>query len=159
MRMVCLPRRVALLACSILATAVALAQPARPAPAGKDVVVSPDAAAVHAEALLIDGHNDLPWELRETDGPSFRNIDLRRPQKQFHTDIDRLRKGNVGAQFWSAYVPTSFGKKGTAVRATLEQVENDLQEHPEETLGSDTSPFADVNARAKAYGFVDCSEG
>jgi membrane dipeptidase len=98
------------------------AQPPKPAP-GKDVVVSPEAAAVHREALLIDGHNDLPWELREKDGPGFRNIDLSRPQKGFHTDIERLKKGNVGAQFWSAYVPTSFGRRGEAIKATLEQID------------------------------------
>jgi membrane dipeptidase len=98
-------------------------QPPKAAPSPKDVVVSEAAAAIHHEALLIDGHNDLPWELRETDGPSFRNIDLTKPQKRFHTDIDRLRKGNVGAQFWSAYVPTSFTKKGTAVKTTLEQID------------------------------------
>ena len=94
-----------------------------PAPAGKDVVVSDEARAVHREALLIDGHNDLPWELRETDGPGFTHIDLTKPQKKFHTDIDRLKKGNVEAQFWSAYVPVSYAKKGTAVKATLEQID------------------------------------
>jgi len=90
---------------------------------GKDVVVSEQAAAIHREALLIDGHNDLPYELRTKDGPSFLNIDLTKPQKQFHTDIPRLRAGNVGAQFWSAYVPASTGKKGIAVRMTLEQID------------------------------------
>src|SRR5262249_42042320 len=52
-----------------------------------------------------------------------RNIDLRRPQPQFHTDIDRLKKGNVGAQFWSAYVSVDTAKKGVAVRTTLEQID------------------------------------
>ena len=89
----------------------------------RDVVASPEALAVHREALLVDGHNDLPWELREKDGPSFRNIDLARPQKEFHTDIERLRKGNVCAQFWSAYVPSSTGRKGTAIKTTLEQID------------------------------------
>src|SRR5262249_292469 len=40
-----------------------------------------------------------------------------------HTDIPRLRKGGVGAQFWAAYVSTSTTKKGTAVRETLEQID------------------------------------
>lgn len=90
---------------------------------GKEVVVTEKALAIHREALLIDGHNDLPWELRQTDGPGFTHIDLARPQKKFHTDIQRLRKGGVGAQFWSAYVPTSYAKRGTAVKATLEQID------------------------------------
>ncbi len=114
-----------LILCFLIATAIATALPTAgsKADAPKDVVVSPEAAAIHREALLIDGHNDLPYELREKDGPSFRNIDLTKPQKQFHTDIDRLKKGNVGAQFWSAYVPASLGKKGTAVKTTLEQID------------------------------------
>ncbi len=94
-----------------------------PKTTGGEVVVSEEAWAIHREALLIDGHNDLPWELRDADGPGFKTIDLRKPQKRFHTDIERLRQGLVGAQFWSAYVPVSYSKKGLAVKATLEQID------------------------------------
>ncbi|MCS6863811.1 MAG: dipeptidase [Gemmata sp.] len=97
--------------------------PPAPKAAPADVVVSAEALTIHREALLIDGHNDLPWELREADGPGFKTIDLRKPQKRFHTDIDRLRQGHVGAQFWSAYVPVSYSHKGLAVKATLEQID------------------------------------
>jgi membrane dipeptidase len=110
----------------LLIAAAALAAPQEPAkgpPKRGEVVVSPEAMAIHREALLIDGHNDLPYELRAKDGTSFLKIDLTKPQKSFHTDIERLRKGNVGAQFWSAYVPSSTGRKGTAIRMTLEQID------------------------------------
>ncbi len=80
------------------------------------VKLTEEALRIHREALLIDGHNDLPWQFREKGDLSFRKIDLRQPQKDLHTDIPRLVKGGVGAQFWSAYVPASTGKKGTAVR-------------------------------------------
>ena len=40
-----------------------------------------------------------------------------------HTDIPRLRKGGVGAQFWSVYVPAETAKKGTALADTLEQIQ------------------------------------
>jgi membrane dipeptidase len=89
----------------------------------KDIVLTDEALAVHRAALLIDGHNDLPYALREKDGPGFRNIDIAKPQPKLHTDIARLRKGNVGAQFWSAYVPADTAKKGIAVRMTLEQID------------------------------------
>jgi membrane dipeptidase len=116
--------RLALLAVLIsFPAALAAPRPDDPPRTKGEVVVSPEALAIHREALLIDGHNDLPWELRTKDGPAFRNIDLAKPQKEFHTDIERLRKGNVGAQFWSAYVPASYGRKGTAVKATLEQID------------------------------------
>lgn len=105
--------------------ALALALPiAAEEPARKPVVVTEAALKLHAESLVIDGHNDLPWELRRKDsGASFREIDLLRPQKNLHTDIPRLRKGGVGAQFWSAYVPADTGKKGTALKTTLEQID------------------------------------
>lgn len=84
---------------------------------------TPQALALHRDALVCDGHNDLPWELRDKDDLSFTKYDLRKEQKQFHTDIPRLRQGNVGMQFWSAYVPTATGRANTAVRTTLEQID------------------------------------
>src|SRR5262249_29957661 len=108
------------LACAIASVGLTSADPPKP---GKDVVLTEEALAIHREALLIDGHNDLPYELRRKDGPSFRNIDISKPQPRFHTDIDRLKKGGVGAQFWSAYVSVNTAAKGTAVRTTLEQID------------------------------------
>jgi len=85
--------------------------------------VSAEALAIHREAILVDGHNDLPYALREQDGPTFRNIDLTKPQPKLHTDIERLKRGHVGAQFWAAYVPADTSRTGTAVRMTLEQID------------------------------------
>ncbi len=101
----------------------------RQAPAAADlkprppVKVTEAALQIHREALLIDGHNDLPWQFREKKDLSFRTIDISRPQKNLHTDIPRLRQGGVGAQFWSAWVPTESMKDGSAVRKTLEQMD------------------------------------
>jgi membrane dipeptidase len=95
-------------------------------PKSRDPVkLTDEALRIHREALLIDGHNDLPWQFREKRDLSFRKIDLRKSQKELklHTDIPRLIQGGVGAQFWSAYVPANTGKKGTAVRMTLEQID------------------------------------
>ncbi|MBL8867306.1 MAG: dipeptidase [Planctomycetia bacterium] len=103
----------------VLALGACAAEPVR-----KPVVVTEAARKLHAESLVIDGHNDLPWELRRKDsGASFRDIDLLRPQKNLHTDIPRLRTGGIGAQFWSAYVPADTGKKGVALKTTLEQID------------------------------------
>jgi len=87
------------------------------------VELTDEALRVHREAILVDGHNDLPWMFREKEDLSFRNIDIRKPQKSLHTDLPRLRKGGVGAQFWSAFVPASTRKSGVAVRQTLEQID------------------------------------
>ncbi len=71
---------------------------------------------------LIDGHNDLAWELRERAGYDMDRIDIAKPQPALHTDIPRLRAGGVGGQFWSVYVPSSL-PGGAAVTATLEQID------------------------------------
>jgi membrane dipeptidase len=68
---------------------------------------------------LVDGHNDLPWALRELVGGDLSRADVSRPHPATHTDLPRLRAGQVGAQFWSVYVPPGPG----AVAAVLEQVD------------------------------------
>ena len=80
---------------------------------------------------LIDGHNDLPWELRQRFNSDPSAIDLKSdtahlPLKDgetaLMTDIPRLRAGHVGGQFWSVWVPTDM-KGLEAVQATLEQMD------------------------------------
>jgi membrane dipeptidase len=96
----------------------------KPTPKPRDPVkLTDEALRIHLEAILIDGHNDLPWQFRQKSDLSFQKIDLTKPQPRLHTDIPRLLKGGVGAQFWSAYVPAETRKKGTAVRETLEQID------------------------------------
>jgi membrane dipeptidase len=98
---------------------------------------------------LIDGHNDLPWALREraagdaskvrlappgevSGGPGEvpgdpAEVNLAAPVAGLHTDLPRLAAGGVGAQFWSVYVPatpagTPLAGDG-AVTAVLEQID------------------------------------
>jgi membrane dipeptidase len=78
------------------------------------------------EVPLIDGHNDLPWQLRERFHDQLDKLDLRRDasglQPPLHTDIPRLRRGGVGGQFWSVYVPVELAGPA-AVQAVLEQID------------------------------------
>ena len=86
------------------------------------IVVSDAAREIHQRSPVVDGHNDLPWALRKAGG-RFSKFDIAKPQPQFHTDIARLRRGGVGAQFWSVYVPVSTSNDGSALSTTLEQIE------------------------------------
>ncbi|WP_135212253.1 dipeptidase [Vitreimonas flagellata] len=75
---------------------------------------------------LIDGHNDLPWEIRDSHNNNLDAVDLNSDTRQLtpplHTDIARLREGRVGGQFWSVYVPAAL--KGTAAtEAVFEQID------------------------------------
>eukprot|EP00062_Callorhinchus_milii_P005276 gi/632944549/ref/XP_007887568.1/ PREDICTED: dipeptidase 1-like [Callorhinchus milii] len=70
---------------------------------------------------LIDGHNDLPWQLKVRVNNNLTAIDLR-SWNDTQTNIEKLKLGLVGAQFWVAYVPCSTQNK-QAVRQTLEQID------------------------------------
>lgn len=103
--------------------------PVRAADDGTGVPISDRAKALHAAAIVIDGHNDLPWRVRtEADG-SFDAYDIAAKGRvsdkvrSGHTDIARLRAGGLDAQFWSVYVPADLAHKGGATRATLEQID------------------------------------
>lgn len=72
---------------------------------------------------VVDGHNDLPWRLREQVRYDLERRDIAGDQSaHLHTDIPRLRAGGVGAQFWSVYVRTDL-TGGDAVTAVLEQID------------------------------------
>ncbi len=72
---------------------------------------------------LIDTHNDLPWRIRE-DSIARGNVDAYDLRKRTpgHTDFERLKKGMVGAQFWSVYTPGDWRDSGYA-RVQLEQID------------------------------------
>ena len=83
---------------------------------------------------LIDGHNDLPWEIRERFGSDLDRVDLNADtgrlqpksvasdQVPLMTDIPRLRAGHVGAQFWSVFIPVSVTGPA-AIKMTIEQID------------------------------------
>jgi membrane dipeptidase len=109
----------------------ALALALLPAPGGaQQPLRTADLATrvAHVRALLkgtplVDGHNDLPWAMRQyAQAPlDVQAYDLRRPTEGM-TDIARLREGLVGGQFWSVYVPGEIRDSGYA-RVQLEQID------------------------------------
>ncbi len=73
------------------------------------------------EFPVVDGHNDLPWALREQVGYDLGARDIATDQSAaLHTDLARLREGCVGAQYWSVYVPY---EQPYPLAATLEQID------------------------------------
>lgn len=80
-----------------------------------------EARELLAEFPVVDGHNDLPWALREQVRYDLAARDIATDQSaHLHTDLARLRAGGVGAQFWSVYVRSD---QPGAVTATLEQID------------------------------------
>nr|WP_088310988.1 dipeptidase [Novosphingobium sp. B 225] len=111
----------------LLATGIALLA------AGPVCAKTPEqiAAAALAAAPVFDGHNDVPEQLRDRRKNVLGDFDFRDTTKTgdpatgigaMMTDLNRLRAGKVGAQFWSVYVSASLPEP-QAVQATLEQID------------------------------------
>ena len=105
------------------ATRVVWSEDAKPQADRPPIVLTDAAKKLHASALMIDGHNDMPWELRKQASSNFDKMDISQPQPKLQTDIPRLRAGGVGAQFWSVWVPVETGYRGEALSTTLEQID------------------------------------
>ncbi|MEU9555378.1 dipeptidase [Streptomyces fumanus] len=105
-----------------------------------------------ADFPVVDGHNDLPWALREQVRYDLDARDIAADQRaHLHTDLPRLRAGGVGAQYWSVYVRSDLPG---AVTATLEQIDcvrRLIDRHPGELRAALTA--ADMEA-ARAEGRI-----
>jgi len=81
---------------------------------------------VLAKTPVIDGHNDLPWEIRDAYDfwrkPLDLEADTSRLEARLQTDLPRMKKGGMGAQFWSVWIPAEL-KGDEAIRVTLEQID------------------------------------
>ena len=89
------------------------------------------AAAALKVAPVWDGHNDVPEQLRDRRKDLLKGFDFRDTtgtaepgagRVAMHTDLARLRRGKVGAQFWSVFVPASLNDQ-QAVQAVMEQID------------------------------------
>lgn len=151
-------------ALAVLAAALAFALPpgASAAPA-----TAADATLRHANALLdkvplVDGHNDLPWTIREDAAHpmDLEHYDLRQ-HTPHETDLARLKQGKLAAQFWSVYVPGEL-KSGWAV-AQLEQIDlarRMIAKYPESlVLATRSSDIAKAKREGKIASFIGMEGG
>ncbi|MGZ9100506.1 MAG: dipeptidase [Brevundimonas sp.] len=114
---------------------------------------------------LIDGHNDLPWALRQNHGNDPHAVDLSAnldAATELHTDIPRLRAGGVGGQFWSVYVPASMSPPDAAV-ATFEQIDTVkrlVAAHPEAfELATTADDIQRIHRRGKIASLIGMEGG
>ena len=106
----------------ILTAALVAASPAAAQPI--DAAVQARIDRILKKTPLIDGHNDLPWALRQDHGQSVAGLerDAGNREKPLMTDMERLGAGRVGGQFWSVYISgTLTGDE--ALRTTIEQID------------------------------------
>ncbi|KAK8395093.1 hypothetical protein O3P69_006086 [Scylla paramamosain] len=95
------------------------------------------------DSPLIDGHNDLPWNIRKFMHNKLHSFNFTAELKKLrpwsrsswsHTDLPRLREGMVGAQFWVSYVPCE-SQRLNAVQLTIEQIDlikRLIEQYPED---------------------------
>jgi membrane dipeptidase len=116
----------AVAALPLLAGALAVAWAAGQQQAGQEQALEAKVVKILAEVPLIDGHNDVPEQLRDRVKDNLDRLNLASDTSTLdppmHTDIPRLHKGHVGGQFWSVYVSTSL-KGPEAVQAVFEQID------------------------------------
>jgi membrane dipeptidase len=110
---------IVLLCLACAAGALTLGAAPAAAPAAEDANLA-RARRILRSVPLIDGHNDLPWKIRQSAKSDLDAYDLRQ-KTPGHTDLERLRAGGVGGQFWSVYVPGEL-KSGWG-HTQLEQIE------------------------------------
>jgi membrane dipeptidase len=107
---------------------------------------------------IVDGHNDLPWALREAGASGSDLADISGSVEFTHTDLPRLDQGGVGGQFWSVFVPAKLAGDA-AVAATIEQVDvvrRLVRQHPD---AMELALTAEQAERAMAAGKVACLIG
>ena len=115
--------------------AIALPATATAQRTGEDKAIAARVERLLTAMPVIDGHNDLPWEIRSRADSDPTRIDLSKDNAHLQkpadagedwqplmTDIQRLRKGHVGGQFWSVWIPTSVTGP-QAVEMTVEQID------------------------------------
>ncbi len=119
-----------LLATAVLACLACTPPAAAASPAATDTAAARVGRVLEATPL-VDGHNDLPWRIREdfandvaVIAPENSATRARRPAGtvDLMTDIARLHAGHVGGQFWSVWIPVSV-QGPDAVQMTLEQID------------------------------------
>lgn len=71
---------------------------------------------VHNSALLIDSHNDVTSRTVE-------GFDIGLPSADGHTDVPRMKKGGMAAQFFAAYVGTNYMEGHQSAHRALQMID------------------------------------
>lgn len=110
--------------------------------------VSERARRVHAGGMLLDGHNDLPWRLRQDGDTAFSRLDIGRRLDSGQTDIPRLRAGGVKAQFWSVYIPSEQPNPARTVLDQIDLVHRMVERYPDDLALATSADEVEAAVRA-----------
>ena len=112
------------------------------------------ALAIHRRAIVIDTHNDVTTPMTNDD------FDLGgTPPTPYRTNIERMKKGGMTAEFFSLYIKPWYVTHGGAARRTLDMIDSvyrAVERHPSDLMFATTA--ADIR-RAKAQNKIACLMG
>ncbi|MBU1494248.1 MAG: dipeptidase [Actinobacteria bacterium] len=118
------------------------------------------ARRIHAGLPVVDGHNDLPWELWARAKGDLDAHDPARHLDGYHTDLPRLIEGGVGLQFWSVYVPAHSRSPLRETHRQIDIVEAMTRRSPDLTALAATADQAQaIRASGRIAGMMGAEGG
>jgi len=128
-----------------------------------EIALTEEAIRLHREALVLDGHNDMPGNILDKGLNSIPGFSLNKAQPQLQTDIPRLRKGGVDAQVWVAYVAPEHMRTGGGMQAAIEQIElihQLVNTHSDQLeLATTSQAITDIARRSKIAALIGVEGG
>ncbi len=100
----------------LLTGALAVSAFAQPPGRHKRTVTDAEVRRVHQSAILIDTHNDIT-------SSTVAGLDLGQPNTDHMTDIPRMKKGGMGAQFFAVYVSAAYVEGNHSANRTLQMID------------------------------------
>ena len=118
------------------------------------------AAELHRSLPVVDGHNDLPWEIRVRAGGSLETADPSSRLDGYHTDLPRLIEGGVGVQCWSVFVPAWTRAPRRATHEQIDLVVEMSEAAPDLTALAATSDEArSIRSGGRVAGLIGVEGG
>jgi membrane dipeptidase len=118
-----------------------------------------DARRIHDSLPVVDGHNDLPWELRMR-AQSRQVLDPSGHLDGFHTDLPRMLAGGVGVQFWSVFVPAWTEHANRVTHEQIDLVERFSGDSPDLTeLAENAAAARAIRDSGRVAGFMGVEGG
>ena len=117
------------------------------------------ARTLHARYPLIDGHNDLPWEIREKAQGDIARLDFQGARPDQHTDVPRLRQGGVGGVFWAAYVPSNVARPASVAMEQIDLVHRMIAHSPDLELALTAADVERIHREGKIASLIGIEGG
>ena len=117
------------------------------------------ALRLHRDAPVVDGHNDLPWEIREKTGGDLSRMDPRAALPEQHTDLPRLRQGGVGGVFWAAYVPASARRPASVAMEQIDLIRRMIAQSPDLEFAGTAADVERIRKRRRIASLIGIEGG